>query len=517
MKKIFYTLLSLVVIINTSCNKTLQEQPYSFVSSDELYNTDEGAKAAIIGCHGTAADFAGFGAGYPSLINIASGGFYTTQGPAQDLNTLTFGPSTLFLTGNSPWDQFYQAIGVANDIIDKLPKGKASDSVKTQVLGEAYFMRGMLYFNLVRMFGGVPLRTKPASQDDIHLPRANKDSVYSLIISDFDKAKVMMPLPAQQIKGRPNRYAANALLGKVYITRAGNDNTSPFWQKAKDELMVVYNSNAYSLEKSSTKLFDINNENCVESIYEVQYTITGAQNSQFTNYYCPNNSTYTPLAQNGPFGRNRCNKEIYDRHKATYATDPRIDANYIYGSYTKNGSTVTTKVYPANKNGEGFPYLKMYVDPNYVATRSNRNFIYLRYADVLLMLAECENELNGPANAYQYVNKVLTRARDKNGDGTVIATTPASWSGMTQNDFRDRIMLERRFELIGECHLWYDVRRRGEAELFKLLTEHNTNPNFNPSFDVTYPLASRLMLFPIPATEINANTMISPADQNPGY
>lgn len=516
MKKIFYILIATTTFL-TSCSKALKEQPYSFLSSEELYNSDEGARAAIIGCHAVAAEFAGFGAGYPSLINIASGGFYTTQAPAQDLNTLTFGPSTLFLTNNSPWDQFYQTIGVANDILKYLPTGKVSDTLKKQVLGEAYFMRGMMYFNLVRMFGGVPLRIQPASSGDIHLPRAHKDSVYALIIKDLENAKQMMPLPTQQIKGRPNRFAAYALLGKVYITMAGNDNSSPYWQKAKTELLDVVNSNAYALEKSSTKLFDIANENCVESIYEVQYSISGAQNGQHTNYYSPNNSNYTPLAQNGPFGRNRCNKEIYDKHKATYTTDPRIDANYIHTGYTKNGATTVTKVYPANKANEGFPYLKMYTDPSYVAARSNRNFIYLRYADVLLMLAECENELNGPANAYQYVNKVLTRARDKNGDGTVIASTPANWSGMTQNDFRDRIMLERRFELIGECHLWYDVRRRGEAELFKLLTEHNTNPNFNPSFDVTYPLASRLMLFPIPATEINANTMISPADQNPGY
>jgi hypothetical protein len=78
-------------------------------------------------------------------------------------------------------------------------------------------------------------------------------------------------------------------------------------------------------------------------------------------------------------------------------------------------------------------------------------------------------------------------------------------------------MRERRYELIGECHLYYDVRRRGETYFLNFLKEHNTHPGLNTQFDKIYPLNSRLLLFPIPDKEINANSKIDPKDQNPGY
>ena len=509
MKNIIKGFLALFLITLAACGKDfLEEKPYTFISSEALYSNNTGLEAAINGCYATMADYAGFGAGYPTLMTVGSGGYYTTQAPAADLGTLTFGGSTLWLTNNSPWDAFYSAINVANDIIEYAPKGGASDSVKTRIVGEAHLLRGMLYFNLVRMFGGVPLRTKPVTAEDTDLPRATKEEVYNLIIADLENAKTTMSAPATTQKGRPHKFAASALLGKVYLTLEN-------WQKAKNELLTVVNSGVYQLEKSSTLLFDINNENSKESIIEIQYAISGGPNGQLTNFFAPSRSNFTPLASNGPFGRNRLNKDIFDRHRTQYPTDPRIDVNYIYTQFLR-GTTVV-KIYPDNKAAEGFPYLKKYIDPAFVSNTSNRNFIYLRYADVLLMLAEAENEITGPASAYAWVNQVLKRARDKNGDGTMIATTPADWSGMTQTDFRDRILRERRYELIGECHLWYDVRRKGETYFLDFLKEHNTHPGLNTQFDKIYPLNPRTMLYPIPDKEINANSKIDPKDQNPGY
>jgi starch-binding outer membrane protein, SusD/RagB family len=504
------------VTVFASCGKDfLAEKPYTFISSEALYSTNGGLEAAINGCYSTMADYDGFGAGYLTLMTVGSGGYYTSQAPSADLSALKFGASTIWLTNNSPWDAFYSAINVANDIIEYAPKGGADEAVKMRTIGEAKFLRGLLYFNLVRMFGGVPLRTKPVTSEDTDLPRTSPDEIYNLIIADLTDAKATMLAPGLTIKGRPNKFAASALLGKVYLALASNTPNSPYWQKAKDELLLVVASNAYQLEKSSALLFDVNNENSKESIIEFQYSISGGPQGQFTNFFTPGRSTLTPLAQSGPFGRNRLNKEIFDRHRAQYPTDPRIDVNYVYGQFFRG--TTAVKVYPDNKAGEGFPYLKKYVDPSFVSNASNRNFIYLRYADVLLMLAEIENEINGPDNAYVWVNQVLKRARDKNGDGTVIAATPADWTGLTQPDFRDRILRERRYELIGECHLWYDVRRKGKDYFFDFLNEHNNNPALNLQFDKIYPLNAGLILLPIPDKEINANSKIDPKDQNPGY
>lgn len=511
-----YILIFSFVIGFSSCeNDFLAEKPYSFISSDAIYNSDTGLEAAINGSYARMTEFSGFGAGYPSMINIGSGGFWTSQGPAQDLNTLTYGGSTIWLSGQSPWDAFYSAINVLNDIIVFTPNGAASDAAKTKTIGEAHFLRGMLYFNLVRMFGGVPIRTEPVTALDTNLPRATVSEVYQLVISDLEKAKTMMPAPGENITGRPHRIAASALLGKVYLTQAGDNNNSPLWQKAKDELLIVVNSDAYQLQNTFAEVFDINNENNSESILEFQYSINGGPNSQMTNYYSPSRSNLTPAAQNGPFGRNRVNKEIFDLHQNTYPDDPRLDASYIYGGFMRGSNRV--KVYPENVNNEGFPYIKKHLDPGFISNTTNRNFIYLRYADVLLMLAECENEINGPSNAYQYVNEVLTRARNITADGSEVAASPVNWEGLSQSEFRDKIMLERRFELIGECHLYYDVRRRGVDKFLNFLRAHNTHPTLNPQFDVIYPLNQRLMLMPIPDKEINTNTLINPQDQNPGY
>lgn len=516
-KKIIAVFVAAVVLV--SCKKGfLEEKPYSFISSEALYNTNSGLEAAVNGCYAIMADYGGYGAGYLTWMTVGSGGYFTTQGPNSDMNTMTQTASNLWLTNNSPWDQFYSAIKVANDIIANAPKGNADSVAKRYAIGEAYFMRGMLYFNLVRMFGGVPLHTLPPTQDDINLPRASKDDVYALVIADLEKAKTMMTAAPQV--GRPSKWAASALLGKVYLTLAGNQTASqtPYWQKCKDELLQVVANGGYVLQPSFANLFTAGNENTKESIIEIQYTISGGPNGQFCNFFTPSQSTLTPLSTNGPFGRNRVNKDIFDRHKAQYATDPRIDVSYVYGSYTRlTGGN--QNVYPAvNNTAQGWPYIKKYVDPAYVATFSNRNFIYLRYADVLLMLAEAENEINGPGGAYQYVNQLMARARNT---VTPAAATPADWSGMNQDQFRDRIMRERRYELIGECHLYYDVRRRGAAYLKAFFIEHNTHPTFNVTADKTYPTddatVNKLLLMPIPEKEINANTMINPQDQNPGY
>lgn len=520
MKKIkIFIAISFFAFFMQSCKKGLLEEiPYSFISSEALYKTDAGLEAAVNGCYSLMADYGGYGAGYLTWMTVGSGGYWTNQAPNSDMNALTQGPSNLWLVNNSPWDQFYSAIKVANDIIAYAPGGGASDAAKTKAIGEAYFMRGMLYFNLVRMFGGVPLRVSPPTQEDVNMARASATEVYTVIISDLEKAKSMMS--TTPITGRPSKYAATALLGKVYLALAGNQTAAQtdYWAKAKTELTDVVTNGGYALQASYATLFTAGIENTKESIIEIQYTISGGPNGQFCNFFSPNGSTLTPLASNGPFGRNRVNKDIFDRHRTQYPGDPRIDVNYVYGTFTKNTGG-NTSIYPTvNNASQGWPYIKKYIDPAYVATYSNRNFIYLRYADVLLMLAEAENEINGPTNAYQYVNQVLTRARNSIAPA---ATVPANWTGMAQDQFRDRIMRERRYELIGECHLYHDVRRRGAAYLKAFFIEHNTHSTFNVTADKLYPTddvsVNKLLLMPIPEKEINANTLIGPEHQNPGY
>lgn len=506
----------LAIFLFFSCKKDfLEEKPFSFLAAEDLYGTDAGLQSQITGAWGIIASPQAYGATYPLVLEMASGGWYNFNVAFKDVNALTFTASSTYMNSSSPFFGFYKTIISANDIIANAQGSKASDAVKTNVLGQAYLLRAMSYFNLVRMFGDVPLRLMPITKDDLNLSRTPKADVYNQIIKDLEEAKKLLPLKAAQTKGRPARFAAAALLGKVYIAMAGEDNSSPFWSKAKEELLSVVQSAEYSLVSNFATLWDVSKPNTSESIIEIQYSLLGVENSR-SNWYTPRGSAFTPLATNPTFGHHRPNKETYSWHAVQYPGDPRINATYIYDSYPLLAGG-TKAIWPKNKTTEGFPYIKKYIDPAFTARTTNCNFIYLRYADVLLSLAEVENEMNGPDMAYQYVNQVLDRARKSI---VPTATQPADFSGMNKDEFRKRILLERRYEMMGECHLWYDTRRKGEAYLFNYLKEHNEfniNGGLNLSFDFVYPYDKKFLLLPIPQDEINANTALSQADQNQGY
>lgn len=508
------TLLAVILVIS-SCKKTfLKETPTTFYTKEGAYSTDGGAKSSLIGLYTGISGYDYFGTAYIMLTSEASGSFYSPHAVSKNVTELK-------VESNSYWvyqvyKHAYVCIDLANNIIANLPNDNVSTNVSNNVLGQAHFIRAMLYFNLVRMYGGVPLRTTPVNQDNTYMPRATADEIYALIISDLEKAKTLLPEPAAQEKGFPHRYAPYALLGKVYVTLAGDDSASPYWQKAKDELLEVVNreGTAYALESSFANLFNYANENTNEAIFEIQFIPLTPSNGQLTNYFMPANILSQPLAQRN-FQWLRPNKEVYDRHIAQYPGDPRLATTFVAGTYKNraNGNVTTYPAGQANTNANGFPFIKKYEDPTYVIDIGGRNLIYMRYADVLLLLAEAENEINGPANAYQYVNKVLARARNTTSP---VATQPANFAGMTKDTFRTRIMSERYYELLGEFHEYYDVRRRGVAKFLAYLKAHNDNPNLK-AYEYVYPLNERLMLMPIPDGEMNYNRALKPSDQNPGY
>ncbi|MFH4967705.1 RagB/SusD family nutrient uptake outer membrane protein [Gaetbulibacter sp. M240] len=495
-----------------SCDDTLEELPETYYNEDQIFSSEDGVETAINGLYQSFADPGYHGSSWHGLIAPHSGKFWSNQGASSDATSLNCSPINTWLT--RLWPQMYQTINVANVIINNLENTGADLANKESALGQAYFMRGVVYFDLVRLFGGVPIKTKPATAESLHTPRASKQEVYDLIISDLEKAKTMMPGIGVNVPGRPANLAAYVYLAKVYVQLAGEDGGDPsYWQKAYDEIIPVYGM--YSLTPTYAELVEQGNENTVESIFEIQYAQNGAtRNSDIIRMYTPQNSAYVSTDQR-TFGRIRPNKETFDQHVAQYPDDPRIDATFIYDFYLlRDGSEQIT--YPAKDRGnDGYPYIRKYLDFNYNGTTTSRNFIVLRYADVLLTLAEIENELNGPSNAYTYVNEVLARARNTSSGN---ATEPADWSGMTQDEFRMRIMRERQYELLAEGHEWFDVRRRGyEYFLEEVVEPHNSNPTFDTRKDYMYPVSVKNMLLPIPSTEISGNQAITQADQNPGY
>ncbi len=529
MKKIKNFLLGLSIIsIALSCKKAITEEPNGFLNDKTLFNTEAGAKAAIIGAYERISTYYYFGNQYPQFLSFASGAFWPSVITNQPVAKMAAQPNDALVTRT--WNESYAATNAVNGLIDGMLESPLTGNTKNYILGEGHFLRAVLYFNAVRIWGAVPLRLHLSTGQEIDMARTPVTEIYAQVIKDLEQAKILMPEPGAQVKGRPNKYAAYSLLSKVYLTLAGNDQSSTYWPKAYEEAIQVYNSQAYKLVRPYKDLWDVNKENSAESIFEIQYSTAGGSANGLTQSWMPANSSYI-LGAGSPLARVRLHKMTFDDHINTYPGDPRIDASYIHTSYKAKSGTTTTLTYPSVKpTGEpdytpanGYPYLLKYNDPGWVANGSNTNFPYLRYADVLLMLAEIENELRGPAGAYKFINEVMHRARDANGNNIIEATetSPADWDGMSQSTFRDRIMLERRIELLGEVHEFYDTRRRGEAYLLGYFQQHNAHPSFNATNDFLFPTDAasikRVMLMPIPSDEMNYNRLIPPSEQNFGY
>ena len=509
--RIIFLVLLFITLIASACEDgLLEETPDTFDSEAQIFSTEQGAETALNGVYYAFQQGNYHGASLHNLLMPVSGKFYSSQNSNIDATGLNPTPSNNSLV--DVWQGAYETINEANIVIDNLNGASAGLANRDAVLGQAHFLRAATYFDLARLFGGVPLRAEPARLDNLNLPRASLGDVYAQIIADFELAEDLLP---DDLPGRPGPLAATAYLAKVYLTRATTMMDDGFLAPAREHALEVIESGRYRLVDDYGDLFDRNNENTAESIFELQYGFTGGiRLADFSRIYTPRGSVFQ-LPNVSTFGRVRPNKETFDLHADTYPGDPRIDATFLSGEYERDGNTRT--IYPRRtRGGDGYAVLAKYLDPSYNGTTTEANMIKLRYADVLLMMAEIENEMNGPDGAYPYVNQVLTRARNSGADAG--ATEPMNYSNLSQEEFRGRIRQERLFELLGEGHAWFDTRRHGYAWLRdNVIVPHNTHPNFEDGRDFEYPDDPKHLLLPLPRTELSGNSAIDVNDQNPGY
>ncbi|SHF21232.1 Starch-binding associating with outer membrane [Mariniphaga anaerophila] len=516
LKKYIVSFLAICSLL-ISCN--LEEHP-TFPSAESLFSTSAGANTVLNGVFSDMKDYRSYGAIYYLLTGYGSGLFNTNKDDV--LTTIAgFKPLSSEEVIEVFWRGSYMSIGRTNDLIDGLSSQVIEDEKeKDNILGQAYFLRAFCYFNLVRIYGGVPLITKVVTTSEMNYPRATEEAIYDQIISDAEMAKQLLPKNGSNTPGRPASEAASMLLAKVYMQLAGNQTAGETdnWQKAYNEAMEVYGK--YSLVENYRSLwYEETGNNTSESIFEIQANVENRL--RLVQIGTASNG----LAGRNSWGRLKPNLECYDMHEERYPGDPRFESTFVteYTQYNSNGTTTFRQTYPFFKNRNdkprSYPWLFKYYIKNTTAPNcdTGQNWIAFRYAELLLMLAEIKNELSGPNDAYQYVNEVLARARNSAQTPTA---EPADWSGMNQEEFRDAIMFEYRYELLGEGQDYFKVRRRGYEHFKKNVIEiHNSHPgyDFSKSRDILYPDNSRIMLMPISQSEIIANPNISIEDQNPGY
>ncbi|TDN96633.1 RagB/SusD family nutrient uptake outer membrane protein [Sunxiuqinia elliptica] len=515
--KIFLTISFAFGLLFTACELT--EDP-KFLASDNLFSDVVGANTVLNGVYASLNDFSYYGADYHHLLNFASGMYNSNRDATlKDIGAMNPPANLNFVT--NVWRVTFQTISRANNLLSGLSGVELADAAEQDnIMGQAYFLRSLSYFNLVRIYGKCPLIIEPVTSDNPYAAMADPNDIYTQIIKDAEMAEQLLPEKGSETLGRPAKTAANMLLAKVYMQLAGGQTAGQTdnWQKAYDEAIKVYGRHSLVSDFASLWQPETSN-NTSESIFEVQGNIENTL--RLFQLWTPSNG----YAGRNSWGRFKSNLEVYDNHVNTYPNDPRIQYTFVteWTKFLANGNTQIQKTYPdftkRNNKDKSYPWNYKFFnkDINSDNYNTDQNFIVFRYADLLLMLAEIENELNGPENAYQYVDEVLARARVAGGASS---DQPANWSEMDQEQFRERIMFEYNFELLNELHEYFNNRRRGYDWFKKHVIEaHNNHPgyDFSKPRDILYPDNPRIMVMPIPEDELSANPKMSGTDQNSGY
>jgi hypothetical protein len=487
MKKKLFIYISAVCILGASCAK-LEVVPQGTYTTGNFYKTDGDALSAVNAVYSNmtssyiynqymevmqsqGTDDAEWGNGRNTS---------NTDKTAMDKFTYDAGSNLLYQV----WSNTYVVINNANTAIDNIGQMTTlTDAKKKQYLGEARFVRGLMYFNLVRLWGAVPLKlSATTSLNDLTIKRSPVADVYAQILADFQFGEANLPLTYDdKNSGRATRGAAMALLTKVYLTQKE-------YQKAVDEARKVMALNQYSLWANYSDVFLIANENKTESIFEVQFASgSGNIGSSFAGFFRPS------FDKRPGFGGNGDDPVTKNHYDAYPAGDLRRDVNVALYSYTVDPKAPTTVKFPY--------YVAKYKDPAALNVNSAGNNYYItRYADVLLMFAEALYQVSpGSAEAYDAFNKVRRRAY-----GLPVNTVSVRdlATGQTPDQFQTAILNERRLEFAFEGQRLFDLLRTGKLkEAMK-------------AQDATIVVQDRNVLYPIPTLEKDTNPLL---DQNTGY
>ena len=420
----------------------------------------------------------------------------------------------------------YQGIIRCNLAIKEIgeyePDETLSQEKKDCLLGQAYFLRGLYYFQLVRLFGGVPIVNDVIESSDNWIqPRATADEVYANIISDLQKAEAMLYEKhqyAEEDLGRATKGAACGLLAKVYLFHHEYDNAYTWGKKFVDE---HYNTGLYSLVPNYTDNFNLAGENGPESLFEIQYMADPT--SDYGEGFGFTRGTFTPiltrprmssLGANSGWGWNHPTQNLYDefepgdsRREAAIGTPDEaglseIEVVYLGSPYYNNKTSLS--------EGGMFPSLDHH-------SRGPLNYRLLRASDVLLVYAEAALESGKDlAGAKWALEQVRARARANATEADALPQFP-NYRGYTDNteSLRDAIRHERRVELAMEGHRWFDLVRWGIAAqvMDRDSGTYGKNETDEARAEMASFVAGKNELFPIPAEEIALN----PMEQNPGY
>ncbi len=483
---------ALLALTFSSCR--LDEEIYSSIYTEAFYKTASDAEKALVAVYDPIADMAAGPAltlasdlsadqcypravvGRNTLTLFSYDPNYTTQRSAGRVNE---SPQQI-------WSSCYDGIEKANWVIAKVPAASMDAARKSQIIGEAYFLRAFYHWTLAKNFGDVPVKTTPSyTEAEALVGKSAKAEVYAQIYADLDEALAAgLPSYPNVEKGRPAKEAVTALYAKAALYNED-------WAEALEKAQEVIASGKYGLMPDVRDVYRLDQEDAarLENIwaFESEGTTPG-RSHQLTGLCGPAGSAAPEYAKTS-FGSMFAYQSFFNSFDPADKRRQLLDTNYV----DKGGKVVAQRnITPITTQGV---LIKKYQDPVSI-TNNASNFPILRLPDVYLIAAEAEARLNGatPA-AYGFINLVRQRAG--------LGDLP---QGLGQEAFIDAVLQERSWEFFAEGDRWYDLTRTG-----KFLTEvpkavNNVYPTRTPQPKNRY--------FPIPQDEINANQKL---EQNPDW
>lgn len=495
--KIKYILPVICIIFCNSCVDFLDESNPSNFTQENYFKNAEHARSVVNAIYQDfqmAADNDYGGSPY-FMTDFATGLAGTRVGQNQQINKVRM---CINDSDNgyskSWWNYSYRAIANANLAITYIPNIEMDETEKSKCLGEAYCLRAYHYFNLVRLFGAVPLVLVPidASSPDLYPKQSEMETIYSQIVNDLLEAE-KSSLPWEDTSGHITMAVIKTLLAQVYMTMAGyplqkgNDYYVLAAQKAKE----VIDKGCCKLFESYDQLHDISYENRDEHMLMIQYQ-SGVTANGLQYLYLPYNLdiSYYSTETGSIYAIN----EFIDSYENG---DKRIEeGQFYYTKYTLNADRSKEVNF-----GAYYIYKFFDKDAHLNTAQSSMNYPLLRYADLLLLCAEAENEINASPSdaAYQMINMIRERANLQ------------PLKGLSKNQFREAVWKERYHELAFENKIWFDMVRT--RKVLNLET-CNFDDFVGHKFSYGPILGEKELLFPIPTSEMNNNKNLI---QNLGY
>lgn len=473
----------------------LDEEPTAVLNTATFYQTESDAIAATNALYeyltiGTEGIFeTGFGGiffnDYWVLKDILSDNCFTNIAANEyaTLDQFSFNADNIRI--ELYWQDLYKVIHHANVVIDRVPLIDMDVGRRDHLVAEAHFIRAMMYFEAVRLFGEVPLiLSETLDVDDAKVGRSPVATVYDAIVEDIKWALDHLSSDFRVGLGRPTPMACYALLSKVYLEMGE-------YQGAADAARAVVESGLHPLFQYYGDLWQLENANSGEIIMAVNYSGTLSQGFKPNQYHV----RLLPGGLNdigGPENAFGWERPLDDLLNSFESQDQRW-VHAFATSFTGDGGVTRTFD----------PHIVKFWDQEDEPRGNNTNMdvIYLRTADVMLVYAEALNEINSGPNAvaYDMINQVRERARF---DGTQYLGILPDLDGLNYQQFKDAILEERRWELVMEGQRYHDLVRHG-----KLVERVNASGKITniQNFHVRWP---------IPQRERNLNPNLT---QNSGY